>query len=736
MPKKKKMNKKQRNLKIISILVLIIGIASIGAMLLRPSKAATTFQPLEVGSTVAAGWSDGLHTDADNRIIIDKLAAAGVKRVRIDIGWSTIEESGDIYGGSSDPTATYNPSAPLTHWYIKKIDNAVNYANSKGIKVLGIWWTTPPWARDAGSINDYQVRPGGYPNYPEYAESIEWATKYWQGRIDDWEVWNEADPSQKFWQSPSGAYGGTAEYAALLKIAYGAAKKGNPNAKVVTSGPASVDDAWISQLYTYGIKGYFDVMAVHAYEGQADNDPLNSDGSKIWNFLHIPSVRQLMVNNGDSDKPIWITEMGWSSHDNTNPTTTKPWNFGVTQENQGNYLVKAIQYAKDNWPYVEVLINYTDKNRVSAGGDAETSRHQMNFGLLNSDNSDKLAYTILKNYLTSSNPPTTYPDADANFTNTSASQVFSMQNPPVAEASGIASTQGLYLTFNDSGGTATVYAYNKSSQLIATINVPGATNADWEDITVVPNGTTDDIYIGDIGDNSNIRTNLKLYKFNIPSINKTILNQSVQAQNVTTYPISYNDGPRDAESLAVSPVTKRAYIVSKKSTPFVYEGPATLVAGSNNVFTQKNAVPLQYSTGADFSKDGKYFVNANGGKAYVWRVTNNDLLASITASPNGTTSFTPPLLDQLEGVTFSPDAKHIVFNTEYGANTPIWAVPNPSYSSTAPLQADLNSDNKVNIQDLSILISKWATNTQTADINTDGVVNIQDLSILISRWTG
>jgi hypothetical protein len=87
-------------------------------------------------------------------------------------------------------------------------------------------------------------------------------------------------------------------------------------------------------------------------------------------------------------------------------------------------------------------------------------------------------------------------------------------------------------------------------------------------------------------------------------------------------------------------------------------------------------------------------------------------------------------------VTFSPDAKHIVFNTEYGANTPIWAVPNPSYSSTAPLQADLNSDNKVNIQDLSILISKWATNNQTADINADGVVNIQDLSILISRWTG
>ncbi|MBP7820979.1 family 16 glycosylhydrolase [Candidatus Saccharibacteria bacterium] len=60
------------------------------------------------------------------------------------------------------------------------------------------------------------------------------------------------------------------------------------------------------------------------------------------------------------------------------------------------------------------------------------------------------------------------------------------------------------------------------------------------------------------------------------------------------------------------------------------------------------------------------------------------------------------------------------------------------YTADAPVSnnADLNGDLKVNIQDLSILISKWATNSQPADINKDGVVNVQDLSILISKWTG
>jgi beta-mannanase len=62
-----------------------------------------------------------------------------------------------------------------------------------------------------------------------------------------------------------------------------------------------------------------------------------------------------------------------------------------------------------------------------------------------------------------------------------------------------------------------------------------------------------------------------------------------------------------------------------------------------------------------------------------------------------------------------------------------WVV-KPKFGS-ATVNADLNSDTKVNIQDLSILISKWSTNTQPADINKDGVVNVQDLSILISKWT-
>jgi hypothetical protein len=58
-----------------------------------------------------------------------------------------------------------------------------------------------------------------------------------------------------------------------------------------------------------------------------------------------------------------------------------------------------------------------------------------------------------------------------------------------------------------------------------------------------------------------------------------------------------------------------------------------------------------------------------------------------------------------------------------------------SFNSTPSTKlGDINSDNVVNILDLSILLSKYGTNDTTADINQDGSVNILDLSVLLSHY--
>jgi chitodextrinase len=52
---------------------------------------------------------------------------------------------------------------------------------------------------------------------------------------------------------------------------------------------------------------------------------------------------------------------------------------------------------------------------------------------------------------------------------------------------------------------------------------------------------------------------------------------------------------------------------------------------------------------------------------------------------------------------------------------------------------DVNGDGKVNITDLSIMLSHWNATGATlsqGDVNGDGSVNITDLSMLLSNWTG
>lgn len=47
---------------------------------------------------------------------------------------------------------------------------------------------------------------------------------------------------------------------------------------------------------------------------------------------------------------------------------------------------------------------------------------------------------------------------------------------------------------------------------------------------------------------------------------------------------------------------------------------------------------------------------------------------------------------------------------------------------------DLNGDGKVDIFDLSVLLTNWNTAQSTSDINHDGIVNVIDLSIMLSHW--
>lgn len=77
----------------------------------------------------------------------------------------------------------------------------------------------------------------------------------------------------------------------------------------------------------------------------------------------------------------------------------------------------------------------------------------------------------------------------------------------VSESSGLATTANDFLTFNDSGGDASLYRINRAGQFVKEYPVEGTINRDWEDIA------QDELfyYIADIGNNNATRQDLTIY---------------------------------------------------------------------------------------------------------------------------------------------------------------------------------------------------------------------------------
>jgi hypothetical protein len=103
----------------------------------------------------------------------------------------------------------------------------------------------------------------------------------------------------------------------------------------------------------------------------------------------------------------------------------------------------------------------------------------------------------------------------------------------VNETSGLIYDQGFIWTHNDSGGEAALYKINpKTGKVIQKVMVKNAKNTDWEDLAQ----DKDYIYIGDFGNNSGYRKDLKIYK-----IAKKDIQENTTEVDAQTIDFSYPD---------------------------------------------------------------------------------------------------------------------------------------------------------------------------------------------------
>jgi hypothetical protein len=350
----------------LSIGVVIIGLAaSISSdgysPTAVPSRSPTPLPAL--GAHFHALWSD--YTDDERRVVLDKLAAAGVRWIAIDVGWAAVE------------------SVPgrLSQWQINRLSRAVNLARARGLKVEVMLWRTPSWAN--GGLSP-EVAPLSADGFGRFAGML--AARF-KGRVSAWQIW--AEPN-----SPHAFTGSADDYVELLRASYPRIKAADPKALVVLGAPSLNDVSWLEGVYAAGASPYFDVMATNPYLVPADAPPETPDDGTPGSISAVARVKQLMDAQGDGDKPVWFTEYGWSAHVNTG--IEEAAKRGVTPEQQADYLVRSVRYVAERYPYVKTMIWYASRDTVT--GDT----HNDSFGLLTHGLSEKPAYRALKALLVDS----------------------------------------------------------------------------------------------------------------------------------------------------------------------------------------------------------------------------------------------------------------------------------------------------------------------------------------------
>ena len=142
--------------------------------------------------------------------------------------------------------------------------------------------------------------------------------------------------------------------------------------------------------------------------------------------------------------------------------------------------------------------------------------------------------------------------------------VGTVESSLINEASGIAASRknaDVLWTHNDSGDSERVFAMSRDGTHLGIYNLAGASARDYEDIAIGPGPVEglDYLYVGDIGDNGGVYSYITVYRVAEPVVDSNESLVEVTLSDVDSIKLQYPDGPRDAETLMVDPLTRDIY---------------------------------------------------------------------------------------------------------------------------------------------------------------------------------
>jgi hypothetical protein len=326
------------------------------------------------GASIDFTWGV-TRSDVDREITL--LSAARVPWVRMTIPWDELEP---------------DHAGQLNSRWVADVDYAVGRLRSAGVGVIATladrvpyWASADPSKRRAASGErryETRYRPSRFADYARFAGWV--AAHYGQRGVHVYEIWNEPN-LRGFW--PSGP--DPREYAQMLVAAAAAVHRHDTGATVLNGGLAQSDSRFLAGLYAAGAGRSIDAVAAHSYPtGDPRECRLRGDGRGYRDQLcGLRDVRRVMAANGDVAKPIWVTELGWS--------TAEPG--GVSERAQAQLIGATMRLLAREYPWVTVASVFNFRNDYWMR-DAPSSV-EGNFGLIRTDFTPKPAYAAVGAYV-------------------------------------------------------------------------------------------------------------------------------------------------------------------------------------------------------------------------------------------------------------------------------------------------------------------------------------------------
>jgi len=305
------------------------------------------------------------NSRTEGTVAQDLALETGVRRLREDIYWAIVEPEDD-------------------KWNWTATDQLYETAAEREMSILPIPNSPPCWAVPSETEESDCQR-----TYPvldsEYAEFVgKFAQRYGPGG-DFWDEHPEfssdlARPQIEIWNEPYleqfiNEEVDPARYANLYKAAVVAGRESNPSTRYLIESTMDVTttvsptgflpwaESLVSAIPTIG--SYIDGIAVHPYPGghEVDYEPENNTDAAFLNTLYnYLEWKSLGIN-----KPVWITEVGYSSCDDGGDDCVPGSTQAEREQIKAEWLDELLaELGKEKYGFVHAVYLYSLKQYTAA----------------------------------------------------------------------------------------------------------------------------------------------------------------------------------------------------------------------------------------------------------------------------------------------------------------------------------------------------------------------------------